>query len=447
MKESLSKRQLLASLVGAGAAGGTAWFYSHMNTDDTDTSDDTVDSRSWAERTRQGIQTHRTTDVTVTVSTAEGEPVEDAIVDVEMQAHEFQFGTAVNAGRLIERETEQYQEYLTDLFNTAVLEAHHKWALWEQNAELADAATTWLLEHGLAVRGHTAIWQHLGHDVVPEDVVAKLNSDDPDRTEYLADRTTTHVSDILGHYSGDMTDWDVVNEQLHHSAITDVLAPEAPPEESPPVAEWFQVAADADPDAELYINDYDIVTGGETEQAAYETLAGYIQESGAPIDGVGFQAHFDSRSEAVEPDEFLALLDRYASLDVSLKVTEYDTTGADWTEQAEAEHLETVLKTLFSHPAAEGFLMWGFWDGEHWRNNAPLFRNDWSKKPAYDTYTGLVFDDWWTETSGKTDADGQYQTQAFLGDYELTATVNGESTTVTTSLTDSASETVDIVLK
>lgn len=290
------------------------------------------------------------------------------------------------------------------------------------------------------------MWQHLGHDVIPEDVETKLNGDSPDRTEYLEDRTRTHIGDILGHYAGEITDWDVVNEQLHHSAITDVLAPDTPPEQSPPVADWFRTAAQAAPETKLYINDYDIVTGDEKQQATYERLIEYIQDTGAPIDGVGLQAHFDSRSEAVDPTEFRALLDRLASLGVSLKVTEYDTTGEDWTEQAEAEHLKTVLRTVYSHLAAEGFLMWGFWDGEHWRNNAPLFREDWSKKPAYDTYTKLVFEDWWTDESGTTDVEGQYRTQAYLGDYELTATADGKETTVSTSLSDSTSEDINIKL-
>jgi GH35 family endo-1,4-beta-xylanase len=438
---SLNRRDLIASLAGAGVIGGIAFVY---NADDTDETDDT---RSWTERTRQGIQTHRTTDLTVTVSTAANEPVADATVDVEMQAHDFQFGTAVNAARLMQEETPQYREHLKDLFNTGVLEAHHKWATWENNAELADSATAWLRDHGLAVRGHAAIWQHLGHDVVPDDVVARLDGDDPDHTEYLKDRTTTHVRDILGHYADRTTDWDVVNEQLHHSAITDVLDPDAPPEQSPAVADWFRTASQAAPEAELYVNDYDIVTGDEDQRAAYETLVEYLQDTRAPIDGVGFQAHFDSRSEAVDPSEFRALLDRFASLGVSVKLTEYDTTGDDWTERAKAKHLKTVLKTLYSHPAAEGFLMWGFWDGEHWRNSAPLFREDWSEKPAYDTYTGLVFGDWWTDESGTTDAEGRYGTQAYLGDYELTVTANGDTTTVNTSLDVPTSEHVDITLE
>lgn len=432
----VSRRAGLAGIAMAGA-GGILGLYAdrEMSTDS--------DGDSWSERAEQGIQANRTTELTVTVRNAAGNPVPEAEVSVEMQAHDFQFGTAVTAGRLLDGEMNPYRSRLLELFNTAVLKASHKWKQWEHNPEPADTATQWLLDHGLSVRGHAAIWEHLGHDVVPEDVVAKLHSDESDRASYLADRTTTHVRDITARYAGQITDWDVVNEPLHHSQIRDAIATDTT---SSPLSEWFKAAGTTVPETPLYLNEYDIITGDQRQREAYEQLVSEIQRSDARIDGVGLQAHFDSRAEAIDPTEFRELLDRYASLGVSLKVTEYDTAGDDWTEQAEAAHLETVLKTLYSHPAATGFLMWGFWDGNHWRDNAPLFRDDWSAKPAYDTYRTLVFDDWWTSDSGQTDTDGQYRTDAFLGTYEITVAVDGRTTTVRRSLTDSTAETVDITL-
>ena len=50
--------------------------------------------------------------------------------------------------------------------------------------------------------------------------------------------------------------------------------------------------------------------------------------------------------------------------------------------------------------------MWGFWDGAHWKNNAPLYRRDWSLKPAGAAYRDLVLKTWRTDASGKTGADG-----------------------------------------
>jgi hypothetical protein len=90
---------------------------------------------------------------------------------------------------------------------------------------------------------------------------------------------------------------------------------------------------------------------------------------------------------------------------------------------------------VFSHPATVGFLMWGFWDEIHWQGNAPLFRADWSTKPAYDVYVDLVFDQWWTDESGRTGPDGIYRTRAFLGEHRVTVRTPDATETVARTVT------------
>jgi len=75
---------------------------------------------------------------------------------------------------------------------------------------------------------------------------------------------------------------------------------------------------------------------------------------------------------------------------------------------------------VFSHPAVESFIMWGFWDGAHWRDDAPLFREDWTLKPSGKVFLDLVFNRWWTDTTGVTGPDGSWTVRGFLGDYEVT---------------------------
>lgn len=404
--------------------------------------------RDWEQRAEDGIRSTRMSDLEVrVVDASSGEPVPDATVDVEMQTHEFCFGTAVDAEELVAAsDDDPYRSRLLELFNTAVFETAHKWKNWEtgETAEVADRAVQWLRANGLDVRGHAAIWQNLEVGAVPDDVVTKLESADPDRDAYLADRTTDHVWDIVTRYRDELTEWDVLNEHLDYFDITAAIDPAEPPQEAPVLVEWYETAAAAAPGIDRYYNDFDIITGGEQRRTELETLLASLGDAGA-IEGLGMQAHFDGRDAAIGPDELRALLDRYASYGVDLKVTEYDTYGSGWTEAAEAEHLAVVLKTLFGHPAATGFLMWGFWDGNHWRDNAPLFRDDWSKKPAYDVYTDLVFDEWWTEETGVTDSNGYFGTRAFHGEYEITATVGGESTTIATSVTPADSTDTAIV--
>lgn len=59
-----------------------------------------------------------------------------------------------------------------------------------------------------------------------------------------------------------------------------------------------------------------------------------------------------------------------------------------------------------------------------------MFRRDWSKRPAQEAYEKLVLNDWMTNQTLQTGADGAIETRGFLGDYDVTITANGKSKTV-----------------
>jgi hypothetical protein len=69
-------------------------------------------------------------------------------------------------------------------------------------------------------------------------------------------------------------------------------------------------------------------------------------------------------------------------------------------------------------------MIWGFWEGRHWRPDAALWRKDWSLKPNGRVWTELTRKTWWTDEQGKTDRRGRWSTRGFLGDYEIE--VNGK---------------------
>lgn len=110
-------------------------------------------------------------------------------------------------------------------------------------------------------------------------------------------------------------------------------------------------------------------------------------------------------------------LDRFAQFGKPLQITEFDVDTND--EQAQADYTRDVMTVMFSHPATSGFLMWGFWEGSHWKPKCAMYRTDWSEKPNARAYRDLVFGQWWTNASGKTAADGAYSARAFLGEYEI----------------------------
>ncbi|MEO0514619.1 MAG: endo-1,4-beta-xylanase [Planctomycetota bacterium] len=183
--------------------------------------------------------------------------------------------------------------------------------------------------------------------------------------------------------------------------------------------DWFKQAHAADPQAKLYINDYGILTAGgsdETHQSAYENTIRYLLENDTPIHGIGMQGHFGQT--LTPPAKLLEVLDRYTALGLSIKVTEFDISTDD--EQMQAAYARDFLTVMYSHPAVEAVVMWGFWENRHWRPNAAWWREDWSPKPAVAAFQSLFNDQWRTQAEGKTDSRGRFFVRGHLGDYTIT---------------------------
>lgn len=396
---------------------------------------------SWERDADERITRHRTGDLDITAVDGQGEPIPGVQVELAMQRHAFGFGSAINAEYLLDAGKESpYRRLIPKLFNKAVLENRHKWGFWEdtEQREIAERATQWLLEHGLEMRGHTCIWQKRDQGAIPSDVVRAMDDGDG---EHIEERAREHIERIVGHYRDvdGFTEWDVLNEPVEEHEMTEIIAERG---ETAVIAEWFRAAKQADPDARLFLNEYSVLAGDEREhKEALEALVKELLDEGVPVEGLGLQAHHWRPDQRRTPEQLMATLDRFAALGPVLQIQEYDTWGEGWNERMEAEYLYRFLKLIYSHPAVTGFLMWGFWDGIHWHGNAPLFRADWSKKPAYDTYTDLVFDQWWTEEAGRTDGEGVYSTRAFLGEYELTARTGGIETKKTATVADPSERT------
>ena len=108
------------------------------------------------------------------------------------------------------------------------------------------------------------------------------------------------------------------------------------------------------------------------------------------------QAHF--RDELISPAELLVIYDRFAALGIPIRITELDIDTAD--EQLQADYFRDFLTASFSDPEINGILLWGFWEGQHWRPDAALFRNDWSIKPNGQVWKDLVLKWWRTNSEG-----------------------------------------------
>ena len=99
-----------------------------------------------------------------------------------------------------------------------------------------------------------------------------------------------HIDTVVGRYKGRIDGWDVVNEAIDaglarcattkwHEIIGDDYIEKA-----------FEYAHAADPDAELYYNDYNEWHPAMSE--AISKLVRDLKQGGAKIDGLGLQGHW-----------------------------------------------------------------------------------------------------------------------------------------------------------
>jgi endo-1,4-beta-xylanase len=380
---------------------------------------------AWRKAAEARIEKIRKGDLTVLVKDKAGKPVRGAEVSVRMRKHAFLWGTAVSGAsfssqRMNAETLARYKQEITQLFNSAVMENENKWPQWANVASrpATIAVIDWLRENGLQVRGHNLVWPSWNNTNV------KAAQDAKGDPAALAKVILDHIAETTAELRGRLVDWDVINETYTNHDFMDILGRHA-------MVDWFKAARAGDPNAKLYINDFNIIEGGDmAHQDDYAATIKYLIDQGAPVDGIGLQSHFPARVTPM--DELLKGLDRFAAFGKELEVTEFDINTPD--EGTQADYTRDFMTAVFSYPQMKAFVMWGFWEGAHWRPTGAMLRRDWSLKPNGQVYKDLVFKKWWTNADGKTGAQGTYSTRGFLGDYEIVVKAGGKSKTVRASL-------------
>jgi GH35 family endo-1,4-beta-xylanase len=236
--------------------------------------------------------------------------------------------------------------------------------------------------------------------------------------DVLRTRIDRHLDEVVTAMKGKVDVWDVVNEPFDNHDVFDRLGD--------PVglmAGWFRRVKAIDPKPTLVLNDYPPLDGTLKDNAHLESFYRYLaalKATGAPLEGIGFQGHIGGNP--IPPEAMLAGLDRFGRLGLPIEITELDVNMQD--RPLQARYLRDFLIAAFSHPRVSGITQWGFWANRHWLPDGALFGPDWSLRPHGKAYLDLVRKTWWTDSAGRTGADGTYRTRGFYGDYDVTA--NGQ---------------------
>jgi endo-1,4-beta-xylanase len=379
----------------------------------------------WRKAAVERIDKHRKADLTVRVADKAGQPMPGVKVHVQMQRHAYGFGTFLEYKTMIGLgpDADKLRQWTLKLFNrctTPVYWADWGWANPNSRKGYLECAK-WAQDNKLATRGHCIIYP--GWKFLPA-AVRPLEKDPAALRRRLLEQVV-EVTEATRPFG--FTEYDVCNELRDLKEIHGLLGRDA-------VAEWFKVAREHAPNSRMAINENSILTRGGVTQAEQDNYAEWIQylvDRGQGPDVIGMQGHF---GEAVTgPETVLRILDRFAAFGKAIQITEFDLITRD--EQGQADYTRDFLTAVFSHPATDAFTMWGFWEGQMWQPPGAMIRKDWTLKPNGQAWMDLTLKEWWTDVQAITGPDGSCSTRGFLGDYRVTATVNGKERSTVVKLT------------
>ena len=248
-----------------------------------------------------------------------------------------------------------------------------------------DQIVSWAQSHNARVRGHNLVW----HSQLPG-WVSSLPSNQ------VQGAMEAHITTEATHYKGKVYSWDVVNEPFNEDGTLrqDVFYNAMG---TGYIADAIRTAHAADPNAKLYLNDYNI-EGENAKSDGMYNLAKSLLAQGVPLNGIGLESHF---IVGQVPSSMPANMQRFAALGLDVAVTELDdriqlpTSSA--TLQQQASDYSTVVKDCLAVSRCVGVSQWGVDDGHSWipgtfpgYGAATMYDSNYQPKPAYNsTVTAL----------------------------------------------------------
>lgn len=255
-----------------------------------------------------------------------------------------------------------------------------------------DALVAFAAEHRMRVHGTTLTWY--------KHTPPAFQRLDGDRPAFRA-AFVRYVSAVAGRYRGKISGWDVVNEPvdddgaLRTSTWTRNLGAEDH------MVEAFQLAHEADPDAVLFINDYDMESK-PAKRAALMRLVERLIAKGAPIGGIGTQTHVPideapgDIGAAIRDLASFGLPIHVSELDVSFRGARLDLRMREQKLALQADLARETADALMALPERQRYAltMWGLRDQDSWLRSPPfdqfgvdhpvLFDDAGAPKPMYD---------------------------------------------------------------
>jgi endo-1,4-beta-xylanase len=327
----------------------------------------------------------------------------------------FFVGAALAPAQFTGQDTKETQ-LVEAQFNSTTPENVLKWALIHPRPDtfdfsLADKYVEFGEQNHMFVIGHNLVW----HSQTPK-WVFEDDKGNPLTRDALLDRMHDHIMKVVGRYKGRIKGWDVVNEALNEdgslrqSAWMKIIGDDY-------IEQAFRFAHEADPDAQLYYNDYSLEN--EAKRKGVLELVRKLKAKGVPITGVGLQDHVSL--DWPTTDQIDNTIKEFGKLGVKVMITELDVDVlpnasrsadvslkvasdpklnpyADGLPESVQQQLARRYADLFRTYARHCGLVtrvtfWGVTDKDSWKNDWPvrgrtnyplLFDRNAQPKPAFD---------------------------------------------------------------
>ena len=242
------------------------------------------------------------------------------------------------------------------------------------NFQPGDELVAFAQANGMRVRGHNLCW----YTQFPAWLAPYAATATPAQMSTLLQN---HIATEVTHFKGEVFAWDVVNEAFNDPSgsavpgLRDSIWYDQPGiglTGTGYIAQAFQWARAADPNALLFYNDYNIEEPGPKFTAVLNMVQDFVA-NGVPIDGVGFEMHVENTyyPSAAELTQNLQAL---AALGIQVHITEMDdrllldssgnASAADL--QTQAQVYQTILTTCLQQPNCTAFQVWGVSDAVSW---------------------------------------------------------------------------------
>ena len=330
---------------------------------------------------------------------------------------DFVVGAAMNEAEITGQD-QRADALLAAQFNSISPENVLKWERihpqpGQYNFDLADKYVAFGQKHHMFIVGHNLVW----HNQVPAWVFHDDKGNLLDRDALLA-RMSDHIHTVVGRYKGKIQSWDVVNEALNEDGtMRESLWLKIIGEDY--IEKAFTYAHEADPQAQLTYNDYNLEN--EAKRNGAIALVKKLQAKGIPIAIIGLQNHDNLTWPTAEEED--ATISAFAALGLKVAISEFDINVLPSAgHQPTADVTLSIEQNKAMNPYADGlpdsvqqqlaaryadlfrvFLkhrgtitrvtFWNVTDGDSWLNNWPmqgrtnyplLFDRTGQPKPAFD---------------------------------------------------------------